>query len=249
MRSLTGYPDKARPRIDGPAEPPVVRARSPAWSPASAVDASSRRRSAPTASWSWSRRSASSFPPRRRCFGSRRPDRARRGSATRRARCQARADARPGRRLRHPAARRHRGAVARRLPVSGSDDGRAGDRPSARHPAAARPPAVSRTGATRRGRSLRLTVRVTSWEAYLPRLRGDPARRRRFTAGHSATRGRTPRCQVDRAARAGGSIDRQLDSLAAAAETAMNRESDAEVALDGDRRGIGAAAHAEVTGA
>jgi len=37
-------------------------------------------------------------------------------------------------------------------------------------------------------------------------------------------------------------IDRQLERLAAAAETAMDHEQDVEVALAADRKGIGAAA-------
>ena len=67
-----------------------------------------------------------------------------------------------------PPARRHRGTLARRLPLPGSDDCCAGDRPAARHPADSSPAGPFPTAATATTRDeLRLIVRTMSWEAYV----------------------------------------------------------------------------------
>ncbi|HEU4449483.1 MAG TPA: DUF2254 domain-containing protein [Gaiellaceae bacterium] len=90
---------------------------------------------------------------------------------------------------------------------------------------------------------VRLTVRVMSWEAYVllatEEIRlagaGSPQITRRLKAALTDLRSIAPPERV-------GVIDRQLEALAAAAETALDGEGDVELALAGDRRGIGAAA-------
>jgi uncharacterized membrane protein len=90
---------------------------------------------------------------------------------------------------------------------------------------------------------VRLTVRVMSWEAYVllatEEIRlagaGSPQITRRLRAALTDLRSIAPPERV-------GVIDRQLEALAAAAETALDGEGDVELALAGDRRGIGAAA-------
>ena len=90
---------------------------------------------------------------------------------------------------------------------------------------------------------VRLTVRSMSWEAYVLlateeiRLAGaaSPQVTRRLKAALVDLRSIAPPERVN-------VIDRQLERLATAVETAMDHERDAEVALADDRKGIGAAA-------
>jgi uncharacterized membrane protein len=90
---------------------------------------------------------------------------------------------------------------------------------------------------------LRLIVRSMSWEEYVllacEEIRlagaGSPPVTRRLKAALTDVRSIAPPERVD-------VIDRQLELLAAAAETALNQEWDVEMALDSDRRGVGAAA-------
>ena len=94
------------------------------------------------------------------------------------------ADPRGGRRLRRPAARRHRGAVALRLAVPGSDDGSAGARPPARRAAPARPAAVpGRAPPRRRGEGEARRALDELGGVRPSRLRRDPDGRRRIAAG------------------------------------------------------------------
>ena len=90
---------------------------------------------------------------------------------------------------------------------------------------------------------VRLTVRSMSWEAYVLlateeiRLAGaaSPQVTRRLKAALVDLRSIAPPERVN-------VIDRQLERLATAVETAMDHERDADVALADDRKGIGAAA-------
>ena len=90
---------------------------------------------------------------------------------------------------------------------------------------------------------VRLTVRSMSWEAYLllasEEIRlagaGSPPVARRLQAALTDLRTIAPAERV-------AVIDRQLERLAAAVETAMDDERDVKVALAEDREGIGAAA-------
>lgn len=90
---------------------------------------------------------------------------------------------------------------------------------------------------------VRLTVRSMSWEAYVLlateeiRLAGaaSPQVTRRLKAALLDLKSIAPPERVD-------VLDRQLERLGAAAERALEDEQDVEVALAGDRRGIGAAA-------
>jgi uncharacterized membrane protein len=90
---------------------------------------------------------------------------------------------------------------------------------------------------------LRLTVRSMSWEAYVllasEEIRlagaGSPQVTRRLKAALTDLRSIAPPERV-------GVIDRQLELLAAAVESAMDDERDVEMGLAADRKGIGAAA-------
>ena len=90
---------------------------------------------------------------------------------------------------------------------------------------------------------VRLTVRSMTWEAYVLlateeiRLAGaaSPQVTRRLKAALVDLRSIAPPERVN-------VIDRQLERLATAVETAMDHERDAELALADDRKGIGAAA-------
>ena len=181
---------RTRDRTSKPARTPaVVRSRrNPASSPASGTSSSSRRRCARTASWSWCRRSASSSPPARRCSGST-------ASRTRWTRdrlhealilkLEPTLDQDVAYGIRH--ARRHRRALAVRLAVPGPDDGRAGDRPAARLPQAARAAPVPGRPHRDEAGEVRLTVPVDDLGGVRPaRLRRDPHGRRGLAAGRRA---------------------------------------------------------------
>jgi uncharacterized membrane protein len=93
---------------------------------------------------------------------------------------------------------------------------------------------------------VRLTVPVMSWEAYLllacEEIRlagaGSPQVTRRLNAALTDLRSIAPPERL-------AVIDRQLELLAAAAQTALDDERDADFALADDRKGIGVAASRE----
>jgi uncharacterized membrane protein len=90
---------------------------------------------------------------------------------------------------------------------------------------------------------IRLTVRSMSWEEYVllaaEEIRlagaGSPPVTRRLKAALTDLRSMAPPERVD-------VIDRQLELLATATEAALDNESDLDMALVDDRRGVGAAA-------
>ena len=97
----------------------------------------------------------------------------------------------------------------------------------------------------RRGRGSACRVRDELGRVRPSRLRRDPPRRRRLATGDPPAQGRAHRSQVDwRLPDRVAVLEEQLDLLAAATETAMNDERDAEMALArrprGNRRGRGA---------